>query len=221
MEAGKQTPAKPRGVGLHDWWLLLPPLSIGLFTWAAFLYIGIKAHKRSWLIAAGIYLSALFVAFGVDAAAGEAEWSSTLAGLVLFALAGGGLAHAVAVRSSFNAAIGGGEIESEYDAAERRLAAREEGRKIAAEDPDRARQLGIGRPDLKNSFDAELVDLNSAPPEVIASVTGVSVAVASRIVAAQDEMGDFNSVEDLDLLVDLALEDVTRLKDAGVCVPSS
>jgi hypothetical protein len=209
-----------RRVGLRDWWIILPPLSLGVFTWAAFFYIGLRARRRSWLIAAGIYLGALFLAYGVDAAAGSADWSSTLAGFVLFSLAAGGLAHAIAVRSRFYAAIAG-QDEVEYEAAERRLHARELARKIAEEEPDRARQLGVGRPDLKDAFDASLVDLNSAPEKSIAAVAGVSVAVARQIVAARERTGDFSSVEDLDLLVDLPPDDVTRLKDAGVCVPSS
>src|SRR4051812_3817846 len=99
------SPPKPRGVGLRDWWILLPPLSIGVMAWAAFFYIGLRARRRSWLIAAGIYLGALFLAFGIDAAAGSADWSGTLAGFVLFSLAAGGLGHAMAVRSRFYAAI--------------------------------------------------------------------------------------------------------------------
>jgi hypothetical protein len=206
-----------RRVGLRDWWILLPPLSVGVFTWAAFFYIGLRARRRSWLIAAGIYLSALFIAYGVDAAAGSADWSSTLAGFVLFSLAAGGLAHAIAVRSRFYAAIAG-QDEVEYEAAERRLHARELARKIAAEEPARARQLGVGRPDLKDAFDASLVDLNSAPAKSIAAVAGVSITVANQIVAAREQTGDFSSVEDLDLVVDLAPDDVALLKDAGVCV---
>ena len=137
---------------------------------------------------------------------------------MLFFLAGGGLAHCLAIRGSFYSAIADAQ-QIEYDAAERRLAARELGRKTVAEDPSRARQLGIGRPDLKDAFDAALVDLNSAPAPVIASVCGVSAATAQRIVDAREKTGEFSSVEDLDLLVDLPTDQVARLKDAGVCVP--
>jgi hypothetical protein len=209
-----------RRVGLRDWWILLPPLSVGVFTWAAFFYVGLRARNRNWLKWAGIYIGALFAAFGVDAVAGGADWSSTLAGFVLFSLAAGGLAHAIAVRSRFYAAIAG-QDEIEYEAAERRLHARDLARKIAEEEPDRARQLGVGRPDLKDAFDASLVDLNSAPAKSIAAVAGVSIAIAGQIVAARDNAGDFSSVEDLDLLVDLPPDDVARLKDAGVCIPTS
>lgn len=201
-------------IGLRDWWLLLPPVSIGILTWAAFFYVGIRARNTRWLMWAAIYLGALMGAFALDAAVGQKDWSETFAGFVLFALAGGGFAHGVAIRSQFY----GSDDSTEYEIAERRLAAREMGRKMVAEEPDRARQMGVGRPDLRESFDAELADLNSAPASVIASVCGVPKATADRIVEARGDAG-FSSVEDLDLLLNLPPAEVAKLHDAGVCVP--
>jgi DNA uptake protein ComE-like DNA-binding protein len=103
--------------------------------------------------------------------------------------------------------------------AQRRLAARAMGRKMVSEEPDRARQMGVGRPDLKEAFDAELVDLNSAPASAIASVCGVSSATAQRIVDARAGTEGFSSVEDMDLLLNLPPAEVARLHDAAVCVP--
>lgn len=201
-------------IGLRDWWLLLPPLSIGILAWAAFLYVGVRARNQRWLMWAGLYLGVLMGAFALDAAVGQKDWSETLAGFVLFALAGGGFAHGVAIRSQFY----GSDDSSEYEIAERRLAAREMGRKLVADEPDRARQMGVGRPDLKEAFDAELADLNSAPASVIQSVCGVSKATAERIVEARGD-GGFSSIEDLDLLLNLPPREVARLRDAAVCVP--
>ena len=36
-----------------------------------------------------------------------------------------------------------------------------------------------------------------------------------------EKTGQFSSVEDLDLLVDLPPDEVARLRDASVCVPQS
>jgi hypothetical protein len=36
-------------------WLLPAILLVGLLTWASFLYIGLKARKRTWLVASGIF----------------------------------------------------------------------------------------------------------------------------------------------------------------------
>lgn len=187
-------------------------------TWAAFFYAGMRARRRDWLVWAGVYLSVLMGAFGIDAAVGEKDWSETMAGFVLFALAGGGLAHAVAIRRPLYAATAD-SASVQYERAERKLAAREQGRRLAREDPAKARQVGVGRPDLPDSFDAELVDLNSAPAAVIASVAGVAMTTAERVVTVRAETSGFSSVEDMDLMVDLPPAEVGRLRDAGVCVP--
>ena len=189
-----------------------------MLTWAAFFYAGMRARRRDWLIWAGVYLSVLIGAFGIDAAVGEKDWSETMAGFVLFALAGGGLAHAIAIRRTLYGAIAD-PASAEYERAERKLAARELGRKLAREDPAKARQIGVGRPDLPRSFDAELVDLNSAPAAAIASVAGVEMTTAERVVTIRAETSGFSSVEDMDLMVDLPPAEVSRLRDAGVCVP--
>jgi hypothetical protein len=95
---------------------------------------------------------------------------------------------------------------------------REEARKIWDTDPGLAHELGIGRPDLNRGFDdGGLVDLNSAPASVIASVCGIDQRHADAIVKARDGRGGqyFNLGE---LFVDVPLpEDVqTGLKERGV-----
>ena len=210
--------SKRRRFGARDWWVIVPLISVGILTFASFLYVGLRARRNAWLVASAIYLAIFVTAFAVDAAAGGAEWSSTMAGFALFGLAGGGLAHCMAIRKTFYAIVDGHPDDS-YEAALQKLNVRERGRRLAAEQPDRARQMGVGRPDVTGSFHANLVDLNSAPAGVIADVCGVSDEVATRVVAARQRAGEFSSVEDLDLLVDLPPADVTRLKDAGVCVP--
>ena len=40
-------------------WILIPILSVGVLTWAAFLFVGIRAKNRKWLIFAGMWLAIL------------------------------------------------------------------------------------------------------------------------------------------------------------------
>jgi hypothetical protein len=82
---------------------------------------------------------------------------------------------------------------------------REEARKMWTSDPALARELGIGRPDLHRGFDdGGLVDVNSAPAAVIASVCGIDQQQAETIVAARQARGStyFNLGE---LFVDVSL----------------
>jgi hypothetical protein len=65
-------------------------------------------------------------------------------------------------------------------------ARRDRARSLWANDPAAARELGIGRPDLGRGYDdGGLVDLNTAPAGVIASVCGVDPLLADAIVAAR------------------------------------
>lgn len=84
-------------------------------------------------------------------------------------------------------------------------ARREESRAIAAKDPALARELGIGRPDLRRGYDdGGLVDLNSADSALIAAVAGIPLSDARAIVAAREAQGGcFLTVEDV--FVDTAL----------------
>ena len=69
-------------------------------------------------------------------------------------------------------------------------ARRDRARSLWADDPAAARELGIGRPDLGRGYDdGGLVDLNTAPAWVIASVCGVDPVVADAIVAARTGRG--------------------------------
>jgi hypothetical protein len=57
----------------HSAWLLISILSVGIFTWVGFLFIGIQAKNRYWLISAGgwglatlVYIPSQFAARGSD-----------------------------------------------------------------------------------------------------------------------------------------------------------
>jgi len=75
----------------------------------------------------------------------------------------------------------------------RALAARQrrtESRTLRAKDPALARELGIGRPDLDREYDdGGLVDLNTAPALLIASVAGIDREHAEAITAARTARG--------------------------------
>ncbi|MEV4413403.1 BTAD domain-containing putative transcriptional regulator [Catellatospora sp. NPDC049609] len=75
---------------------------------------------------------------------------------------------------------------------------REQARHLLAQHPDIARRLHIGRPDLAPAFDdGGLVDVNSAPAEVLAEVPGISPEQARGIVAHRTEHGPLLTVDHL------------------------
>jgi hypothetical protein len=80
-------------------WMAPAILLAGLATWVSFLYIGIKAKRRSWLVASALYGIAMIVSFVVSAAVsdGSKETSSgaeTVGGSYMFVVWLGGIVHA-------------------------------------------------------------------------------------------------------------------------------
>ena len=75
---------------------------------------------------------------------------------------------------------------------------RQYARQLAAEHPQIARQLGIGRPDLPNQFeDGGLIDVNDAPEPVLRTLPGVTSEHAALIAADRTHRGPFRSLEEL------------------------
>lgn len=196
------------------WYVLIGPLTLGTLAWTAFLYLGTRAQKRSWLAISGIYL-AIAVANGVLTSIAENETDeSSIAGFVWIALAGASLAHTLALRGRFEERLEMLE-DPVLDAAEDRAERQAHAREMVAEDPGRARKLGIGRPDLEQSFHAGLVDVNSAPTEVIAQVAGITQDAALVVAFARP----YSSFEDMDLVVNLPPEQLGKLREVAVFLP--
>ena len=196
------------------WYVLIGPLTLGTLAWTAFLYLGTRARQRSWLLIAGVYL-VIAVANGVLTSVAENDTDeSSMAGFVWIALAGASLAHTLALRGRFEERLEMLE-DPALDAAEDRAERQAHARTIVAEDPRRARKLGIGRPDLQQSFHAGLVDVNNAPPRVIAEVARLPADVVDLIVTGRP----YSSVEDLDLVVNLPREQLGKLRDVAVFLP--
>jgi hypothetical protein len=98
-------------------------------------------------------------------------------------------------------------------------ARREGARHIVQRDPQMARELHIGRPDLRRAYDdGGLVDLNHAPPQAIAAVCGIDPAVATLITAARARGIPFASVDDVLAVVDVPYPLWDRIRDRAVVV---
>ena len=97
-------------------------------------------------------------------------------------------------------------------------ALREESRRLVADDPLVARELRIGRPDLAHTYrDGGLVDLATAPVEVIARVCDIDPGHAAEIAAARDAAGAaLMAVDDLVAWVDVPLAVWEQVRDRGV-----
>lgn len=203
------------------WWVLVPLASLGTLSWTVFLNAGRTVRARYWRSLSAVYglVTILAMACVVIAHNGHRtiHWVNTLGGGLLVMLAGGGFAHALALRREL---LSGAALDDPGLArAERRLSTQGEARRLAQTNPERARALGVGRPDLPDTFDAGLVDINHAPADVLARVLAIEPDQVARIVAARDEAGPFDSAGDLDLLLDMPRAVLRRIEDVGVFLP--
>lgn len=97
-------------------------------------------------------------------------------------------------------------------------AKRAEARELLARDPALARELGIGRPDLRRGYDdGGLLDINTSPAALIADVVDIDLAYAEAIVAARERRGgNFFNVSEVLVDVDLPLHVRQQLEERAI-----
>jgi len=205
---------------VRSWWVLLA--LFGWLNWTAFLYAGLMSHNRRWLWWSGVYLvlsaASLGLILGRDPGGPADSWDEQLgAWLGLFSW-GVSFVHALAVRKEFLERV---EVldDPALGAAEAKLRRRELARRLANENPARARELGIGRPDVAGAFHGGLVDINHAPADTIDRLPGMNKQLARRIVQVREEINGFSSLEDAGHVLNLPAPLVDRMRARVVCLP--
>jgi DNA uptake protein ComE-like DNA-binding protein len=190
----------------------------GFTTWAAFVYIGIRARRPRWLAWAAVYAALLAGYLALDATAGHSSVAAAVAAvLALLAWIGGGV-HAFAVSDDAARRIQD-RADPALDAARTRIERRAEGRRLLARQPALAKEIGLGRPDISGADDYGLVDVNHASPATLARLPGVTDEVVRQIADRRAQAGGFSSVEDLGLVLDLPPGMVEQIRDTAVFIP--
>ena len=197
--------------------MLLALVPFGLTTWAAFLYVGIAYKRRKWQIASAAYAVTLFAAQQL-AHHDQPVANRQFAGFLVLAIWLGGIAHAIGVRQQLKAPPQP-PPDPALAAATVRLKERRDAQRFASRSPARARELGIGRPDVPGADPRGVVDINNASPEAIVYTAGVTREVADAIVAARERAGGLSSVAAVGSVPGLRPTDVERLKLFCVCLP--
>jgi DNA uptake protein ComE-like DNA-binding protein len=192
-------------------WLLLT-LPIGFTTWAAFLYIGIRARRAQWLVWAGVYAVGLATFFVLDSPAKPTGTAKGVAAVVAMLTWIGGAVHALAVSNDAVRRINS-RNDPAVEAARDQIEQRSEGQRLVATQPALARELGVGRPDVAGARDYGLIDVNHCPEAALATLPGITGELAKRIVDVRAQTGGFSSAEDLGMLLDLPPATVDELKD--------
>ncbi|MDQ3608422.1 MAG: helix-hairpin-helix domain-containing protein [Actinomycetota bacterium] len=204
---------KPVG-GWWVLWAILVPLGFG--TPAGFLYAGFRSGARrlyTWAL-----MWAVLVAAGVVMAeVGPEDGALDTAGsLFLFAVWMGGIGHAFAARPEYIRRLAD---RGDVAAARSRLEQRARAKELARSDPELARELGVGRPELPGAQAMGVIDVNHASAEALAQLPGVDAQLAARLVAVREEVGGFRSAPELGAVIDVDAITVERIGRAAVFLP--
>jgi DNA uptake protein ComE-like DNA-binding protein len=195
------------------WWVWVAGTPLGLGAWTP-IVPGRELRKRAW-VGWGVLWSLLTFAGWVGAVTND---GGAGAGLAIIGGWVGAIATTIAIRPTYLAESGSSFTRSR-EAAEQRLQERRQAQRLALENPALARELGVGRPDRPGAQAAGLVDVNSVPAAVIATLPGIDPALAHRIVDAREQVNGFSSLADFGGVVDLDGNAVERLRDHVVFLP--
>jgi DNA-binding SARP family transcriptional activator len=192
---------------------LLPIIICALGSWIYFVYAGIRrADKRQFAVAAG-YALLCAVAIVLILVNPSPPDSVTLH-------ANEGVAFIMFALIAVAAAVHGAVLASHPGDSPHGRALREQARQFATFDPERARNLGIGRPDLMRAFDdGGLVDVNHVPGQELARLPGLTSEQAHGIIIDRLNRGPYARPEDLAVRGVLPMRTVNRLAARLICLP--
>lgn len=195
------------------WWVWVSATPMGLGAWTP-IVPGKQRGKPVW-IAAGVLWSVIALVGWIAAIVNDGGGGA--GGLIILGWVGA-LATTLTIRPTYQSETAS-SFAREREAAEQRLQERREGQRMAAEQPDLAVELGIGRPDRPGARAVGLVDVNNASAAALTTLPGIDEALATRIVELRAELNGFASVHELGGLIDLDGNAVERLGDRVVFLP--
>jgi len=173
-----------------------------------------RQRRRDWLVFAGYAAATVVVLTLVNAA----PRNNPVAGALILVLMVAATAHALVEFRSLPSAAGSWRRAVPLSrpaprwrrpadpvaAARARIERRAEARKIGRDDPVLARELRIGRPDLKRDYDdGGLIDVNAVPGQVLAEHLGFTEQEVQAVLAARGQLGSFSSQEEFSVYAGL------------------
>jgi len=184
-------------------WAVIPVPTLGWGAPFTFTYAAIRLRSRALGWCAALYgavtVASVYLVGGPES---DTNWQANLGTGLAFVLMAVATAHGFAIRSRLLPTRTSQQLA--IDEAKERLRLREQARQIAATNPRLADELQIGRPELRRRFDdGGLVDVNHAALATLSDVPGIDGSLAHRIVSMRDDIGGFESLNDLSTVLDV------------------
>ena len=219
-------------------WASIPIWSIGFLSFVPFLgFAVINRRRRDWVVF-GVYLAATIAMIVSLGAVNSSSGAGAAVGGFIVALAGCAAVHTavlfrpgreqVAVPTGAPGGPPAGALagalaepasleQANREAVARaksRLERRKEARRLVDAQPDLARDLKIGRPDLPRDYDdGGLVDVNHVPGAALSAQLGLTSAEVTDVLAARERLGKFTSADELCAYTQLSPDRVDELRE--------
>ena len=215
-------------------WASIPIWSIGFLSFVPFLgFAVINRRRRDWVVF-GVYLAATIAMIVSLGAVNYSSGAGAAVGGFIVALAGCAAVHTAVLfrpgreQAAVPAGAPGGATagalagpasleQANREAVARaksRLERRKEARRMVAAQPDLARDLKIGRPDLPRDYDdGGLVDVNHVPSAVLSAQLGLTPAEVTDVLTARERLGRFTSADELCAYTQLSPDRVDELRE--------
>jgi DNA uptake protein ComE-like DNA-binding protein len=199
----------------------MPAYTVGIFAFVPLLHAAIKLKRQDlwrFVIAYGIGTVILLVLSSPDDAGEGISSALTTVLAIAMAVVGTIQAHGLVGDVFAEEVSTARQISVEQDPAvlnaRHARERRKESAELAARDPAIAVDLRIGRPDLPRQYDdGGLVDINHVPEDVFRAHLGMSAEQARSVVEARDQVGRFESADDMGNLAVLPPRVVDGVRD--------
>jgi Helix-hairpin-helix motif len=196
-------------------WPYISLIPFGFGSWAP-VYAGVKARDSRW-IALGLLWTVLIVV-GLILSGGHGHGNDSLVGALAIGSWVGGIATSFSIRGAYEQRMGSPLLRA-AETGEQRLRERQRALKIAADRPELAREMGIGRPDVKGAAAGGLVDVNNASVTALLALPRMDGNLATEIIETREKVNGFTSLEDMGVAMDLPGDTVEALRGAVVFLP--
>ena len=205
------------------WYVFVVVLSLGMLSFVPFVHAALRTRRPPMWLWAVLYTAAVVTLFALT---DRLDVGGFVLGLMVIASVHSLVLRTQVWRPADPRRPGHPRVDAAAPANDPAIAAvlaararREEARRLAANDPQMARELRIGRPDLPRHYDdGGLVDLNSAPAQVIADVCGIEPAVATLITDSRSRAITFTAVDDVFSFADIPFPLWDRIRDRALVI---
>lgn len=227
--------SKSSGKLINSWWLILPFTFPIYLNWLAFVYIGITARHRKWILYGAIYAipSILITFMGSTTNANHQVVSfNSLLGMIIpimYLIGFISIIHAFSLRNEYLIRLKALK-NFNYDDKLRKKIATEYGLsdRISSDSMEHSRIRKRGKQavsdDFVNNFPSESVptriDINNDPKDLLAELPGMSEILAKKAIQLRQSGVYFDSAEDFGQALCLEPRTVEKIKPLIVINPS-